>query len=132
MVISISCFTFTWQANLAPCCNSFLEKWGVSVGKASPPPESTWHSHWIQVPPPPQADGKNIFWFPKVDKREFPDPTSIFFSPLMVMVTGPEGDNFSLVKSNKATNNNNKTKKATTVIRMVPPVLAAKIIFTCL
>ena len=60
MVISISCFTLTWQDKRAPCFNSFLEKWGVSVGNASPPPDKTWHSHCIQVPPPPQADGKNI------------------------------------------------------------------------
>lgn len=45
------------------------------------------------------------------------------------MVTGPDGDNFSLVNSNNATNTNNKTRNATTVIKIVPPVLAANIIF---
>ena len=37
-------------------------------------------------PPPPQAEGKNIFWFPKVDSKEPPDATSTCFSPLIVMV----------------------------------------------
>jgi len=35
------CFTFTWQAKRAPLFNSFLEKCGNSVGKASPPPSFT-------------------------------------------------------------------------------------------
>jgi len=63
-----------------------------------------------------------------VDNKELPEATSISFSPLIVMVTGPEGDNFSLVKSNKATNSNSKIKKATTVITMVPNVVDANII----
>jgi len=46
----------------------------------------------------------------------------------MVMVTGPDGDNFSLVNNSKATNTINSIKKATTVINIVPPVLVAKII----
>src|SRR5690606_18241633 len=86
----------------------------------------------MQVPPPPQADGKNIFFAPKVDKREFPEDTSNFFSPLMVMVTGPEGDNFSLVNSKRATNNNNRTIKAAMAMMTVPPVLTARIILICL
>ncbi len=46
----------------------------------------------------------------------------------MIMVTGPEGDNFSLVKSSRATNNSNRTKKAITVITIVPKVDVANII----
>jgi hypothetical protein len=65
-----------------------------------------------------------------VDNNDPPELTSIFFSPLMVMVTGPDGDNFSLVNSNSATNNNSSIKKATTVITIVPIVLVANIIFT--
>src|SRR5690606_319775 len=128
IVISMSCFTFTWQARRIPSDSSFFEKWGVSVGRADPPPESTWHSHWMQVPPPPQAEGRNIFLAPKVESREFPEETSTFFSPLIVMVTGPEGDNFSLVNNSRATNNNNRTKKATTAMTTVPAVLTANII----
>jgi hypothetical protein len=60
-----------------------------------------------------------------VDSNEPPEETSIFLVPLMVMVTGPEGDNFSLVNNNKATNINSSTKKATTVMVTVPKVLAA-------
>jgi len=65
-----------------------------------------------------------------VDNNDPPELTSIFFHHLMVKVTGPDGDNFSLVNSNSATNNNNSIKKATTVISIVPIVLVAKIIFT--
>src|SRR5690606_17754850 len=128
MVISISCFTFTWQDRRAPWASSFLEKCGVSVGRASPPPEITWHSHWIQVPPPPQAEGRKIFLELRVVNREFPEETSNFFSPLIVMVTGPEGVNFSLVNNNRATNKSSSTKKATTAMITVPPLLTAKII----
>jgi len=38
---------------------------------------------------PPQAEGRNISEFPKVDNNDPPELTSIFFSPLMVKVTGP-------------------------------------------
>ena len=44
------------------------------------------------------------------------------------MVTGPEGDNFSLVNNNNETNNSNNIKNEITVIAIVPPVVA-KIIF---
>src|SRR5690606_25119949 len=132
MVISISCFTFTWQDKRAPWASSFLEKCGVSVGRASPPPEITWHSHWIQVPPPPQAEGRKIFLELRVVKREFPEETSNFFSPLIVMDTGPEGDSFSLVNNNRATNNNNRTIKLTTAMISVPPILTAILILIAL
>jgi hypothetical protein len=81
----------------------------------------------MQVPPPPQAEGKNTFWFTKVDNKVPPEATSIFFSPLMVMVTGPEGDNFSLVNNNTLTKSNKSTKKAITVMVMVPMVEVANI-----
>jgi hypothetical protein len=56
-----------------------------------------------------------------------PEATSIFFSPLMVMVTGPEGDNFSFVNNNTLTKSNKSTKKAITVMVMVPMVEVANI-----
>src|SRR5690554_2339300 len=50
------------------------------------------------------------------------------FSPLMVILTGPEGANFSLTKSNKPTSNKIKIKNAITVMRITPKVLEANII----
>src|SRR5690606_12466004 len=86
----------------------------------------------MQVPPPPQAEGKKIFLELRVESREFPEETSNFFSPLIVMVTGPEGDNFSFVNNSRATNNNSRTIKAPTAMITVPPVLTARIILICL
>ena len=43
------------------------------------------------------------------------------------MVTGPEGDNFSLVNNNTLTKSNKSTKKAITVMVMVPMVEVANI-----
>jgi hypothetical protein len=48
------------------------------------------------------------------------------------MVTGPEGDSFSFVNNKSATKINNRIRNDITVIKIVPPVLVAKIIFTCL
>ena len=45
MVISMSSLTFTWQPRRAPEASSFLVKLGTSVGRGSPPPLRTWHSH---------------------------------------------------------------------------------------
>ena len=50
----------------------------------------------------------------------------------MVIVTGPDGDNFSLVNNKTLTKSNKSTKKATTVMLMVPMVVVAKIILICL
>jgi len=86
----------------------------------------------MQVPPPPQAEGKKTFCDPKVVNNVEPEATSIFFSPLIVRVTGPDGESFSLVNNNNVTNNNKRIRNATTVISIVPPVLVAKIIFTFL
>jgi hypothetical protein len=52
----------------------------------------------------------------------------IFFSPLIVIVTGPEGDSFCLTNNNNVTNNSVTNKKAATVAIMVPVVPAANII----
>ena len=60
-----------------------------------------------QVPPPPQADGKNIFSPPKVESKVLPASTSTFFSPLMVNVTGPDVVSFAFAQSNKLTNSSN-------------------------
>jgi hypothetical protein len=83
----------------------------------------------MQVPPPPQADGKKILFSPKVVSKVLPLATSISFSPLMVIVTGPDGDNFCFVKSNNVTNKSVNTKKAMTVAAITPVILAAKNIY---
>ncbi|GER59834.1 hypothetical protein ULMA_19420 [Patiriisocius marinus] len=44
----------------------------------------------------------------------------------MVILTGPDGDNFCFVNNNSATNNSVSTKNATTVATITPNVLAAK------
>ena len=64
----------------------------------------------MHVPPPPHADGKKIFCEPKVASKESPEGTSISFSPLILIFTGPDGANFSLTNSSsnirsKETNN---------------------------
>jgi hypothetical protein len=43
-----------------------------------------------QVPPPPHAEGKNIFSFASVVKSELPAETVIVFSPLIKILTGPD------------------------------------------
>jgi hypothetical protein len=84
----------------------------------------------MQVPPPPQADGKKTFWLPRVDNKELPEGTSILRSPLIVMVTGPEGESFSLVNKSNPTSNNVSTKNAAMVISIVLPIAAKTIIFS--
>ena len=83
----MSCFTLTWHPNLHPSANSLRVKLGISVGNGSPPPSNTLHLHCKQEPPPPQADGKKILLFPKVVKSVLPPPTSISFSPLILIFT---------------------------------------------
>ena len=45
----------------------------------------------------------------------------------MVIVTGPEGDNFCFINNNNPTSNSVIIKKETTVANMVPNVPAANI-----
>jgi hypothetical protein len=49
----------------------------------------------MQVPPPPQADGRKILLFPSVVSSVFPDSTSNSLSPLIFIFTGPDGNNFA-------------------------------------
>jgi hypothetical protein len=82
----------------------------------------------MQVPPPPHAEGKNIFWLPRVDNKVPPEATSISRSPLIIILTGPEGDSFCFTKRSTLMRSKEITKKATTVAMTVPVVPAAKII----
>src|SRR5690606_23991160 len=101
----MSCFTFTWQDNLTLFCCSARDRWPTSVGRTSPPPSSTTHLHSPQVPPPPQAEGRKIFWALKVLIRVDPPETTngLVSSPLMMILTSPE------VTSLDWANNNIKT-----------------------
>ena len=66
----------------------------------------------MQVPPPPQADGKKILLFPRVDNKVPPEDTSTSFSPLTRSVTGPEGINLALTPKSIPTKRNKTNAKA--------------------
>src|SRR5918993_230664 len=109
----MSCLTFTWQPKRQFSCCCFLVKYGRSVVKISPPPESTWHLHMAQVPPPPQADGRKIFLFDKVVRMLEPASTSIVFCPLILILTRPEGANLVFAYNMIPTRNKLKARKIT-------------------
>ena len=127
MDIFISFFTFTWQPKRTPSANCLRVKCGVSVGRASPPPSCTWHSHCIQVPPPPQAEGKNIFSLLKVVSNVEPLSTSISLSPFMVITTFPEGKSLDFANSNSTTNKRTITKNTMMLIITVFIILIIRL-----
>ena len=67
----------------------------------------------MQVPPPPQADGKNILLFPRVFNKVAPDDTLRSSCPFIFNATGPEGSNFALTPKSIVTNNKIIPKKTT-------------------
>ena len=69
----------------------------------------------MQVPPPPQADGKNILLLPNVFKRVPPEDTSTLLSPFIERVTGPEGRSLALAPKSMPTSKKVITKKTTTL-----------------
>ena len=73
----MSCLIFTWHERRQLSFASFLLICPASVGKISPPPSNTWHLHKAQVPPPPQAEGKNIFSADNADNSVEPGATII-------------------------------------------------------
>jgi hypothetical protein len=56
------------------------------------------------VPPPPQADGRNILLDPSVLRIVDPASTTMSFSPFTLSVTGPEGASFALAARSRETN----------------------------
>jgi uncharacterized protein affecting Mg2+/Co2+ transport len=74
-----------------------------------------------QVPPPPQAEGKNILFPPRVESIVSPALTSKVFSPLMVSLTNPEEVSFALAYKITINNANKKIKKTTMLAAMVIP-----------
>jgi hypothetical protein len=67
----------------------------------------------MQVPPPPQAEGKNILLFPRVFNKVAPDDTLRSSCPFIFNATGPEGSNFALTPKSIVTNNKIIPKKTT-------------------
>jgi hypothetical protein len=63
-----------------------------------------------------------------VDNKEPPEETSISFSPLILIFTGPEGANFCFTNNSNATNNSVIIKNATTAAKTVFTVLVANMI----
>ena len=70
----------------------------------------------MQVPPPPQADGRKILLSPRVDKRVPPDDTSTSVSPLIRSFTGPEGNNLALTHRSIPTNKKIIVKKTAILV----------------
>jgi hypothetical protein len=58
-----------------------------------------------QVPPPPHADGRNIFCADKVDNKDVPAGAIIGFSesPLITILTSPDCTNFDCANNNTNT-----------------------------
>jgi hypothetical protein len=67
------------------------------------------------VPPPPQAEGKNIFLLAKVVSMLEPPSTSILSCPFINILTGPEDVSFAFAYKIRLTSNKLKTKKTITL-----------------
>ncbi|MCY1534389.1 hypothetical protein D9M68_697590 [compost metagenome] len=87
--IRMSCLTGVWQDRRQPSFAWRRVKWDSSVGSISPPPLSTMHLHWAQVPPPPQAEERKMSFAARVCSSLPPAGTVTFRSPLIRMFTSP-------------------------------------------
>jgi hypothetical protein len=72
-----------------------------------------------QVPPPPHADGKNIFLFTNVVRRLDPASTSIDSCPFIMILTMPEGASLAFANKIRPTKNNVKARKTVTQAMIV-------------
>src|SRR5690606_39809758 len=99
----ISCFTLTWQLRRTLPSRSCRLRCPNSVGSTSPPPSSTTHLHVAQVPPPPQAEGRNICCMARVVSSELPAGATkgLLSSPFMTIFTGPDCTSFEDRKSTR-------------------------------
>ena len=100
----MSCFTGAWHDNRQPSAASRRVKCPSSVGSMEPPPSLITHLHWAQLPPPPQADGKNNPAADSVCNNLSPAGTVIVFSPFISMLTLPDDTNLLRATKIKATN----------------------------
>ena len=119
--ISMSPFTFTWQARRQWFFSSLRVKWTASVGRASPPPCSTCRRHCPQLPLPPHADGRKTLLSAMVDNSDLPDCASTFLSPFIVIVTAPVWTRYflairSIITSSSVTPRKNPTPAITVVV----------------
>ena len=80
------------------------------------------------MPPPPQADGKNMPSLLKVFKSVEPPSTSISFSPFIEILTFPAGINFDFTNNNTLTNEKITVRKIATLETIVV-VLKLKIMY---
>ena len=122
--ISMSSLTLTWQPRRQWSAISLREKWGSSVGRMVPPPAGTWQRHCTQVPPPPQADGRNTPALPSVVSRVLPPSTSRVRSPLMTSLRVPLGDRRDFANRSKLTNSRMTARKNAMVRRIVVVMIA--------
>jgi hypothetical protein len=77
-----------------------------------------------QVPPPPQAEGRKIFWFPKVESKLEPAEatTGLLSSPLMMIFTSPELTNLDWAYKRINTSSRIITVKATMEVIITEPM----------
>jgi hypothetical protein len=82
-----------------------------------------------QVPPPPQAEGRKIFWVDNVLSKLLPGDafTGFSSSPLMMIFTSPDGTSFALAYSSKPLSNRITRMKAT-VAKRTTDTFTARII----
>jgi hypothetical protein len=82
------------------------------------------HLHIAHVPPPPHADGRKIFWPPRVDKSVVPAEVTIgeLVSPLIMMLTSPDATSFDCAKRRIKTSSNMMTVKATMDVIITEPM----------
>jgi hypothetical protein len=76
-----------------------------------------------QVPPPPQADGRNNFCSESVDNKVEPGDTTSSFSSLMVILTVPDAVSFDLAYSSIPTRSRMIPRKTTILSKIIGPRL---------
>jgi hypothetical protein len=80
-----------------------------------------------QVPPPPQAEGRNIFLLDKVVSKLNPASASIASCPFISIFTGPEAVSFAFANRIRPTRSN-VNKRNTVVLAIMVVVSNANII----
>ena len=68
------------------------------------------------VPPPPQAEGKNILFSPSVESIVLPASTSISFLPFTIILTFPPGESLAFAKSRTPTSANTTARNTNNVV----------------
>ena len=118
-------FTFTWQPKRQWSWICLRVKKPTSVGKIEPPPSTTRHLHWPQLPLPPQAEGRYTFCSARVLMRVLPTGTVSSLSSLMVIFTSPLGMSLLRTQSSKATSRSTMPRK-TAMLRIIVVVMSMR------